>query len=92
MSYNETQKTIAKKISFKGIGLHTGKICKVNLLPAPENSGIIFKRIDLPDNNNLVKPDEYINNDACSSPVNNLKQTVFFSSINLKVVLGKLVT
>tara|TARA_A100001011_G_scaffold378600_1_gene443527 strand:+ start:524 stop:1447 length:924 start_codon:yes stop_codon:yes gene_type:complete len=51
MSYNETQKTIAKKISFKGIGLHTGKICKVNLLPAPENSGIIFKRIDLPDNN-----------------------------------------
>ena len=38
MSYNEIQKTIAKKISFKGIGLHTGKICKVNLLPAPENS------------------------------------------------------
>tara|TARA_Y100000591_G_scaffold141508_1_gene121553 strand:- start:882 stop:1808 length:927 start_codon:yes stop_codon:yes gene_type:complete len=41
------QKTIAKSISFKGIGLHSGKICNVKLVPAKEDHGIIFKRVDL---------------------------------------------
>tara|TARA_B100000161_G_C33521513_1_gene401345 strand:- start:106 stop:1026 length:921 start_codon:yes stop_codon:yes gene_type:complete len=46
-----TQKTISKKITLRGIGVHTGK--KVNLIihPAPPNSGITFKRIDLQENN-----------------------------------------
>ena len=41
------QKTINKKIEFKGVGLHTGKKVNMTLLPAPPNHGIIFKRIDL---------------------------------------------
>ena len=41
------QKSINKKIQFKGIGLHTGKKVNMTLLPAPPNHGIIFKRIDL---------------------------------------------
>ena len=41
------QKTLSKKVSFKGIGLHSGKSSIVNLLPAEENQGIVFKRIDL---------------------------------------------
>lgn len=41
------QKTLQKSIAVKGIGLHSG--CEVNLKinPAPANTGIIFKRIDL---------------------------------------------
>ncbi len=48
------QKTLSKKVSFKGTGLHSGKISEINLLPAPENSGIVFKRVDLIDKN-LIK-------------------------------------
>ena len=43
----EKQKTIFSKISFKGIGLHTGKKSKITLKPSKENSGIVFKRTDL---------------------------------------------
>ena len=48
------QKTLSKNVRFEGIGLHTGKSSTVNLLPAKENHGIVFKRIDL-NKNNLVE-------------------------------------
>ncbi|MDD5567987.1 MAG: UDP-3-O-acyl-N-acetylglucosamine deacetylase [Candidatus Omnitrophica bacterium] len=41
------QKTIAKEISFSGIGLHTGNKSSVTLKPAPADTGIIFVRKDL---------------------------------------------
>ncbi len=49
------QKTINKKFSISGIGVHTGFKVNMNVLPAPANTGIIFKRIDLK-NNNIVIP------------------------------------
>ena len=48
------QKTLQNKVSFSGIGLHSGKISKINILPAKEDEGIVFKRVDL-NKNNLVK-------------------------------------
>ena len=48
------QKTLSRTIDFEGIGLHSGKLSKVKVLPAKENSGIVFKRVDL-NNNNLIK-------------------------------------
>lgn len=36
------QKTIKNPVSFEGIGLHTGKITHVRILPAPENTGVVF--------------------------------------------------
>jgi UDP-3-O-[3-hydroxymyristoyl] N-acetylglucosamine deacetylase/3-hydroxyacyl-[acyl-carrier-protein] dehydratase len=42
------QHTIAKPISFEGIGLHTGQPCRVEFRPAPPDSGIRFVRLDLP--------------------------------------------
>ena len=45
------QKTINNIIEFSGIGLHSGKNVKMTLLPAPPNSGIMFKRSDLKINN-----------------------------------------
>ena len=48
------QKTLKKKVSFEGIGLHSGKIAKVSLNPATENSGIVFKRTDIK-KNNIIK-------------------------------------
>ena len=51
---NIYQKTLSKHISFRGIGLHSGKVSKIKLCSAEEDHGIIFKRVDL-DNNNLIK-------------------------------------
>ena len=50
---NNFQKTLKQKTSFEGIGLHTGKVAKVSLNPAPENSGIVFKRTDIKKNNTI---------------------------------------
>ena len=49
-----SQSTIAKKVSFSGIGIHTGMYVHVNILPASPNSGIIFKRTDLKQNNIVI--------------------------------------
>ena len=54
-----TQKTLSSKISFKGIGIHTGVSVNLNILPALPNTGIIFKRVDLK-SNNIVYPN-YLN-------------------------------
>lgn len=46
----ENQKTIVNEVSFSGIALHTGNEAKINFKPAPQNTGIIFVRKDLPGN------------------------------------------
>ncbi len=45
------QKTLSEKISFKGIGLHSGSNSKISVIPASEDHGIVFKRIDVKENN-----------------------------------------
>ena len=54
MSYL-TQKTIKNNVSFNGVALHSGVNVNVNIKPASPNFGIVFKRIDLKENN-LVYP------------------------------------
>ena len=49
------QKTIKNPVSFSGIGLHSGKPAKISVKPSSPDSGIVFKRIDLK-NNNLIHP------------------------------------
>lgn len=41
------QRTIKQPISLSGVGLHTGSIATMTFRPAPENSGIRFRRIDM---------------------------------------------
>lgn len=43
------QKTIATPFTVSGKGLHTGKDATLILKPAPENFGIVFQRVDLPE-------------------------------------------
>ena len=50
-----TQKTISKKISIDGIGVHTGLKVKLDIMPAHTNTGIVFKRVDIK-NNNIIIP------------------------------------
>ncbi len=46
-SLGKNQKTINHATSFKGLGLFTGKKVEINIKPMPENSGILFQRVDL---------------------------------------------
>ena len=48
------QKTINQDITFNGIGLHSGLAVTMTVKPAAPNTGIIFKRIDLKENNVVV--------------------------------------
>jgi UDP-3-O-[3-hydroxymyristoyl] N-acetylglucosamine deacetylase len=50
-----TQKTIKNNVSFSGVALHSGVDVNICIKPAEPNYGIVFKRIDLK-NNNLVYP------------------------------------
>lgn len=44
---SDKQKTIAKEISLTGVGLHTGENVTLKFLPAAENHGYAFKRVDI---------------------------------------------
>ena len=48
------QKTINQNLTFKGVGLHSGLVATMTIKPAEPNSGIIFKRIDLAENNIII--------------------------------------
>ena len=65
------QKTIAKEIIFEGKGLHSGKNCKVKLVPGSENSGILFKRIDLEGNNIIPADFKFISNSKLCTTLQN---------------------
>ena len=49
-----TQKTINEVINFKGVGLHSGLEASLTIKPAEPNTGIVFKRIDLNENNIII--------------------------------------
>ncbi len=48
------QKTINKNITLRGIGLHSGLDANLIIKPAEPNSGIVFKRTDLKENNIII--------------------------------------
>ncbi|MFL5808844.1 MAG: UDP-3-O-acyl-N-acetylglucosamine deacetylase, partial [Flavisolibacter sp.] len=50
------QQTIASEVSISGVGIHTGQTVDIRLKPSEPNTGIVFKRIDLP-NRPSVKAD-----------------------------------
>lgn len=43
----EMQRTLSGTVSFVGVGLHTGEKVKMEIVPAPENFGYKFQRVDL---------------------------------------------
>ena len=70
MSYLN-QKTISKPINFKGVGLHSGLDVNLTLKPAEPNSGILFKRIDLKENNILIPSFMNVTNTSLNTTISN---------------------
>lgn len=46
--FSDKQHTVARRVELSGIALHSGKIVRMEILPAAVNTGIVFKRVDLP--------------------------------------------
>jgi len=59
---SEFQKTIIKKVSLKGVGLHTGEEVVLSFKPAPVNTGLIFIRTDLNPNVSIPADSQYVTN------------------------------
>ena len=61
------QRTLKNTISATGIGLHTGRKIYLTLRPAPANSGIIFRRIDLDIPVDIPAKPEYVGDTRLST-------------------------
>ncbi len=71
------QKTISKQTEFRGIGLHSGLESKIKILPAESNSGIVFKRIDLKENNIIKANFESVSSaKLCTTIQNNFNVSI----------------
>jgi UDP-3-O-[3-hydroxymyristoyl] N-acetylglucosamine deacetylase / 3-hydroxyacyl-[acyl-carrier-protein] dehydratase len=64
----ERQLTIARPVTYSGIGLHTGDQCHMTFVPAEANSGIRFVRTDVPGQPEIqVTPDNVIGTERGTS-------------------------
>ena len=70
MSYL-TQKTIKKNVEFNGVALHSGLNVSVCIKPAEPNFGIVFKRVDLKDNNLVYPSFNNVTNTSLNTTIEN---------------------
>lgn len=54
------QRTLKKSISATGVGLHTGDKVTMTLRPALPDTGIVFRRVDLPDSAEIKVQPQYV--------------------------------
>jgi len=65
------QKTINSPVSFKGVGLHSGKNVNLLIKPAQPNSGIFFKRGDQKLNNIVYPNFNNVTNTSLNTTISN---------------------
>ncbi len=65
------QKTIKSQVIFTGIGLHSGKNVKLYINPGKPNSGIIFKRTDLKNNNIVIPSFDNVTSTSLNTTISN---------------------
>ena len=56
----EYKRTIIKKVSYRGIGLHSGETSTITFKPANENAGIVFVRTDIEGNPEIPADIEHV--------------------------------
>ena len=68
---NLNQKTVKKQINFTGVGLHSGQIANICIKPSNPNTGIVFKRVDLKDNNLIFPNFSNVSNTSLNTTISN---------------------
>ena len=71
------QKTVRKPVNLSGVGLHSGKVANVCIKPSEPNTGIVFKRVDLK-NDNIIYP-------SYSNVSNTLLNTTISNEAGVKI-------
>ena len=66
------QTTVASTIAFDGVGLHSGRFVRVTIHPAPANTGISFRRVDITESRQTIAatPDNVQQARLCTRIVN----------------------
>ena len=84
------QKTLKHPINFDGITLHKGKHAKVRILPSPPNSGVVFKRVDLKNNNFISANFQNVSNaNLCTTITNEFGVSVSTIEHLMAALYGK---
>ena len=65
----QLQQTLKKSYSFEGKGLHTGRVAKMTINPAPVGTGIRFRRTDLGEDSYIDALAENVSNTARSTTI-----------------------
>ena len=63
------QQTLNKSYNFEGKGLHTGRVAKMTVGPAPVDTGIVFRRTDLGEDAMVEALAENVSNTARSTTI-----------------------
>ena len=66
-----TQRTIKNSVSFKGVGLHSGKIVNLCLKSSEPDTGVTFKRVDLKKNNFVYPSFNNVSNTSLNTTISN---------------------
>lgn len=71
------QRTLKKAVSYSGIGIHTGECVHMRFVPAPEGSGIVFRRSDLPGSPAIPATVEYVSDTARNTTLSIADVTIY---------------
>ena len=71
LSVNFKPKTVKNTISFQGVGLHSGKLADIKINPSNPNTGIVFKRVDLKENNLIYPSFKNVTNTSLNTTISN---------------------
>lgn len=66
---SRNQRTLKKEAFYSGIGIHTGQEVTMRFCPAPQGTGIVFKRVDLPDQPLIPAHVKYVCDTARSTTI-----------------------
>ena len=65
------QKTIKEKVNFSGVGLHSGQNVNICIKPSAPDTGIVFKRVDLNDDNFIFPNFSNVTNTSLNTTISN---------------------
>lgn len=65
----QLQYTVRKNYSFEGKGLHTGRTARMVITPAPVDTGIVFRRVDMEGKPEIEALAENVSNTARSTTI-----------------------
>jgi len=65
----QLQQTLKKSYSFEGKGLHTGRVAKMTIKPAPVDTGLVFVRTDIGEDAAVPALAENVSNTARSTTI-----------------------